>query len=138
MSATPKSAFDVASRGCDVFCRRLRSGPNGMPTDPIPQYGESAEEKRVTSPTSVPPRPNYDSNHRQWQVAGWAPKSPLQNRLLVPTTIFLAVCGAMRNWFHSPFGLLFAPLAAKPVAGQCPSYTEYSKVPGTRSRLTQY
>jgi len=98
-----------------------------------PHDGGSAEEKWLASSSDTLLRP--DSNHRkltagyrQSHVVARTPKTRWQNKYLFPGTAVLTIYGAMRLWFHVPFALLYATLVTKPVTGQCPSYTEYSKV----------
>jgi len=57
-----------------------------------------------------------------------APKVRWQNKYLLPGISALVIYGIMRLRLCVPFVLLLATAATKPVVGQCPSYTDYSKV----------
>jgi len=76
------------------------------------------------------------ANCRRWHGAKWSPNVCWQNKYLLPGVAAVVICGTMHLWFHILLTNLFAALATKPVAGQCPSYTEYSKVGTSGSCLS--
>ena len=98
-----------------------------------PHSGGSAGQKWLASSPDIPLRPDPShgklaAGRREWNGVARAPGVRWKNRYLLPGTVALTIYGVMRLWFHMPFALLLATLATKPVTGQCPSYTEYSKV----------
>lgn len=87
---------------------------------------EPQGDKRLISSSGTLPQPanlNYG-----WHRVKQGPKARWQNKYLFPGIVALVIYATMRLWSRIQFVLLFVTLGKRPVAGQCPSYTEYSKV----------
>lgn len=96
-------------------------------------YGEgSTVEKRLASSSNVL-QVDLDcggltAGRTRWHEVTRAPELRWQNKYLLPGTVALIIYGIIGLRLHVPFALLFATSGTKPVAGQCPSYADYSKV----------
>lgn len=126
----------VLTRLRRCLSQHLRSVKKRPPTMPSrgpygkgPAGGEVLASQSEVQLQSDPNRGKVTAHHRRsWHWTGKASEVRWKNKYLLPGTIVLVIYTVMGYWLHVPFRLSFAIFATEPVAGQCPSYTEYSKV----------
>ena len=90
----------------------------------------AGEKKSASSSNDILPQPdlNCEELNAGCTRRHWVRRVPRVRWQYLPGTIVFVVFGVMRLRLHVPLALLLAKLTTKPVAGQCPSYIEYSEV----------
>ena len=107
-----------------------------------PRGGEpEAGRKRPTSSSDALQVDSYGgrlaTDRTRWHGASRALEKCWNGKCLLGV-VALVIYGIMRLRLQIPFALLFATSATKRVLGQCPSYTEYSKVHTMNSCRCRY
>ena len=109
-----------------------------------PHGGGSAGEKNLVSSSDIflqadPNCGRFAADRMGWHRVSRVPEVHWKNKYLLPGTLALIIVyGIMRLRLHVPLTLLLVTPATKPMVGQCPSYTEYSKVEASNSCLCRY